>query len=276
MRDPRFNPQARRQVQSRIKKVATQKKKINERAQKQMGIWLPISAGSFFLGVFLLFFGFILSSLGAHKENVIVSPDQKEIIVGPYNFDSGDLSSLKVSVEYMPYTRNSWCHMVMLLLDENKNYISGGRKDTYYERSSSETYSSTTAYLKTEINKDGAYYFQLIPTTPKTSRVEKMQLSVESQVFGNKGWYETGIFFGAIGVLIFGVLREYVEANYVSLKWNDPYQNKVYKICFSLGMLIFSYLLIINYSHSGYAGNDSEHTLPEPGTNTKGTTYFCS
>lgn len=276
MRDPRFNPQARRQVQSRINKRSAAQKKVNEKAKKQMAIWLPISAGSFFVGIFLLIFGFILSALGTNYGTEKVSSEQKEIIIGPYDFDSGDLSSLNVEVDYGRYKKSSWCHVVMLLLDANKNYISGGRKDTYFDRSFGETYTSTNAQLKTEINNEGKYYFQIIPTFSKKHSVAGFNFEVKSQTFGNKGWYAAGAFFAILGALIFGVLHEYVEAKTIALKWNAPYQNKVYKVCFGIGLSFFLYFGFINYMHSGYAGNGSEHQLPAPTVTTNGTTYFCS
>tara|TARA_B110000259_G_scaffold47942_1_gene55942 strand:+ start:5845 stop:6651 length:807 start_codon:yes stop_codon:yes gene_type:complete len=153
-----------------------------------------VSTGLFLLvlwGIFGLFSTTIL------KGDII----NKGGIIGPIEVSSSELHDLKIDYS-IKNTGSLWCSLSVLLLDENKNVITGSNKDLYYESGFYETNEDSQMEYEVFIEEPGIYYYQLLPQHQKGHfNFKKIQYSLNHQFVGNNLLFVFGIIILVIGAL---------------------------------------------------------------------------
>lgn len=251
--------------EERKRKAAERKKKVSERRKKIRMLQIreaiqcrdahfPPAVAILSIGVFFLFFRLFIGFLSSEIESGKIS--NQGGIIGPLNIESSELHELNLTYN-LRGLNSKWCALDLMVLDENKNYVSGATKDLYYEVDGwGDAYQEDAMEYSVEITKPGTYYYQLVPNhSNKEKFVRKSVINYELNELS----------LGRNFVLFLGILLTISGALYFSwtvLDWElTPYlpdlksnlsKNKFQRIVLILGPVVF---LILTFSilKIGYA-----------------------
>ena len=119
--------------------------------------YLPHVISLFAIGITIMVFRIVFATFSSEISSGNIKNNE---IIGPVEVSGTSLYNLSVEHNLNRYS-NNWCSLSMLLLDENKNYITGASKDLYYERDRDGSYSESNAEYSIVIKKPGIYYFTI-------------------------------------------------------------------------------------------------------------------
>lgn len=258
------------------RKAAERRKKIRMRqiqeAIKCRDKHLPSAIAILAVGVFLILFRLFIGVLSSEIESGNVSNQGGTI--GPLKIESSEFHEL--NIEYNLRGLNSkWCSLDVMILDENKNYVSGATKDVYHEVDGwGETYHEEDMKYIVEINKPGTYYYQLIPNhsnKKKFVRSSQIKYRLNKLSFGRN--FMT--FFGILLLIIGGLYLGWTLLDWELTPYLPDLRSEVSKDKFKLIACILGPLVIIILTCSvfkiGYA--DLEN-VPSSYFSDDNTTYF--
>ena len=124
---------------------------------------LPSAITILAVGILLIISQITLSSLTTQIDSGFIP--NKGGIIGPFEINNSHIQNL--SLEYpVNLSRNKWCSVTVLLLDKNKNYITGCNKDLFYESTFGTVYSDTKMVYKLKVEQEGTYYYQILTQHP--------------------------------------------------------------------------------------------------------------
>lgn len=189
--------------QHRKRQAAERRKKIR---MKQVKEAIQCRDNHFPIAVSIIAFGLILILL-----RILIGVSSSEIttgqasnmgeIIGPFEIESSELQSL--DIDYNLKTLGSkWCAVSVLLLDKNKNYVTGCTKDLFYERDVwGDVYEESDMEYLIEIDKPGTYYYQFITKHQNPNfRLGKIKYDLGKKSFGINYFTTFGIIILVIGI----------------------------------------------------------------------------
>jgi len=197
----------------------------------------------------------------------------EESIVGPFKVEKTNLYT--ISVHHNLRINREWCNMKLLLLDENKNYVSGAQKDLYYERDSEGVYSESEVTASFVINETGLYYFQVIPEYSNNSTVHgNIACEITSQSLGTNYSLGFGIFFLVIGTGLFvNLFSDYEITNYQPELFSVR-GKKIFSIFSIIAVVIITYFIFSGITYQGYAGKSGFQDAPSSWYSNRDVHYF--
>jgi hypothetical protein len=265
-----------RKAAQRKQKVLERRKKIRmfqiKEAIQSRDTHLPLATAILSFGVFLILFRLLIGFLSFEIESGKIS--NRGGIIGPIKIESSEFHELKLNYN-LRGLNSKWCAIDVLILDENKNYVSGAAKDLYYELDGwGNVYQEDAMNYSVEISNPGTYYYQLVPNhSNKSKYLGKSIINYEL----NK------LSLGRSFVLFFGILLTISGALYLSwtiLDWElTPYlpnlksdlsKNKFKLVALVLGPVV---LLIITCSIFKIGSADLENA-PSSYFSADNTIYF--
>lgn len=188
--------------QERKRRAAERRKKIRMKQVKEAiqcrDKHFPIAVSIISFGVILILLRVLIGFASSEIERGEIS--NKGGIIGPFEVTSSQLQV--VDLEYkMNYCNSKWTTLSILLLDQNKNYLTGGEKDLYRVREWGSLYSDEEMTYLLNINKPGTYYYQFVNKHKNDKfRSSPMTYSLGSKSLGINYFTTFGIIILVIGI----------------------------------------------------------------------------
>lgn len=249
-----------------------QRIKAIERSKNLREKYLPYCISLVLIGILLIISRILVSALSIEITSGNVHRNE---IIGPVEVREKSLYNFAVEHK-LNRSSNNWCSLSILLLDENKNYISGATKDLYYERDYEGSYSESNAEYSIVIKQPGTYFFTIDTKYSKSGinsyRLIKMHL--------NKIYLGTNylMIFGIASFVIGSLLTLYVFSDWELTKYipkiSSEYSASIYKKFIFIGVIIFLTFVYSGITFSGYAGANSIHDAPNSRFNNDNNHYF--
>ena len=221
--------------------------------------YLPHVISLFSIGIALMVFRIVFVIFSSEISSGNVHSNE---IIGPIEVSGKSL--YKISVEHqLNRFSNNWCSLSMLLLDENKNYITGASKDLYYERDRDGSYSESNAEYSIVIKKPGTYYFTINSKYSKNkSRSGGIKMKLNKVYLGTNYLTNFGIAFIVLG----GFLALYLFHDWEITEYIPPmsskYSSSIYKKFLFAGAIILLVFIYSGITYDGYAGTNSIYDAP--------------
>ena len=252
----------------------TQRRKLIREKQKNEAIkyrkrHYPVALSIIGLGVLLILFRVLFASISSTVSSGEIS--NKGVCLGPISMKEGALYSL--SVDYSLKRTAVWCSLTTLLLDENKNYLTGANKDLYYEKDlEGNVYQESQMMYSVIANKTGDHYYQFIPQHPKYQIPnKKIRYELKHHFLGFNWLLYFGLLVCGIGFSYMWYVFADRELTTFKPKLNSPQSIELFKKCLMFMLPILVLLLLVNLFKMGYA--DTENAPPSYFGN-EGTHYF--
>lgn len=261
--------------QQRNTSAADRRRRIKELklkdAQDKRDMHMPIAITMILSAIILILVKVIvLDSFSSNIEEGKV-PNIGGDIVGPIDVESSETYALEVEYD-MSHVSSKWCNLTILLLDKNKNYITGCEKDLYHVIEWGDKYAEEDMKYVLNINKPGKYYYQFLTKhQSKSFRLGHIKYSLSTKPFSTGGYITLAIWLLVLGIpyLVWTVL-DWELTNYTPDLTSKKSKGKIIKTFLVVGG-IFLIIFISNLSGSGYA--DLENA-PSSSFDHDGTHYF--
>jgi hypothetical protein len=232
--------------------------------------YLPYAISLIVLGLLLLTFRVTTSILSSEISSGNIKNNS---LIGPIEVNQKGLFKLSVQHPLNSF-KNNLCTISMLLLDENGNYLTGATRDIYYERDSYGTYSESNAEYSIVINKEGTYYFAIVPKYSRKLQQGSIHYSLNNVFSGSILITTIGIVFIAIG----GLMILFFYSTRTITKYippiNSVYSIKIFKRCTLVGAIILISFFYSGLTFKGYAGSSSIYDAPSSMFSNNKTIYF--
>ena len=233
--------------------------------------YLPHGISLILIGLSLFIFQIVVTGLSSEISSGNVHNNE---MIGPIEVSSKSLYNLSIEHDVSKYS-NNWCNLSMLLLDENKNYITGASKDLYYERDRDGSYSENKANYSIVIKKPGTYYFTINAKYSKSeSRSGFIKMSLDKVYFGTNNLKTVGITSIILGVLLILYLFTDWEITEFIPPLTGKYPISIYKKFIIGGGLLIAAFIYSGITYSGYAGTNSIYDAPSSMFNNDDNHYF--
>ncbi len=189
--------------QQRSRNPAERRKKIR---MKQVQEAIQCRDKHFPLGISLISFGIIFIFLRILIGSYSTDITNGEIantggILGPFETTSPKLQALKIEYN-LKGLGSKWCNLSILLLDENKNYLTGCNKDLYHEVDmwGDSSHEEDMEYLL-NINNPGTYYYQFITKHQQPNfRLGQIHYNLSEKGFGVNYFSSFAILLLVVGI----------------------------------------------------------------------------
>jgi len=235
--------------------------------------YLPHVISLFAIGITIMVFRIVFATFSSEISSGNIKNNE---IIGPVEVNGTSLYNLSVEHNLNRYS-NNWCSLSMLLLDENKNYITGASKDLYYERDRDGSYSESNAEYSIVIKKPGIYYFTINSKYSKNeneSRSGFIKMRLNKVYLGTN--YLTNFAIALIvlgGFLILYLFHDWEITEYIP-PMSSKYSSSIYKKFLFAGAIILLVFIYSGITYDGYAGTNSIYDAPSSMFSNNNNHYF--
>ena len=233
--------------------------------------YLPHVISLFAIGITIMVFRIVFATFSSEISSGNIKNNE---IIGPVEVSGTSLYKLSVEHNLNRYS-NNWCSLSMLLLDENKNYITGASKDLYYERDRDGSYSESNAEYSIVIKKPGIYYFTINSKYSKNeSRSGFIKMRLNKVYLGTN--YLTNFAIALIvlgGFLILYLFHDWEITEYIP-PISSKYSSSIYKKFLFAGAIILLVFIYSGITYDGYAGTNSIYDAPSSMFSNNNNHYF--
>ena len=255
----------RRQAAANKRKVLAQKEK--ERIKEFRKKYYPPAIVIIRVGIALLALRLVFGFVGWTVDSGKLNSDN---IIGPITVEVGGLYELDVEKDLSG--RNQWCSVTVLLLDSNKNYLTGGTKDLYYEKDGyNEEYRDERLNYTLVIPEEGVYYYKVIPIYSNKLIDKTLRYKLSKKMIGSNYFLIIGFIVLGIGLVWYKLVL--FNDEYTSFKPKlDPVYMKRYSIVLIVPIAV--YFLIAGLTYQGYGGKSGFDDAPSSWFSNDDTKYF--
>jgi hypothetical protein len=245
--------------QSGLKRNAVRRAAQKETARKEAVAYrnnnFPIAISILSAGVLLLLLRIIFGSLSSDMSSGTLNENGG--LIGPFETTSSQLHSLHLKYD-IKHARTRWCSVSILLLDENKNVITGANKDLYYESDSEGSYKEDRMHYGLIVDQPGTYYYQVIPEYQKNSTPKKQfDYQLRHHYFGSNFLFPASLLILLAGAIYMAyIFLDYELTKYIpSLKTELSIKQIKKSLVILIPIILF--FMITSFFRMGYADTEN-------------------
>ncbi|MFT6746597.1 MAG: hypothetical protein ACJAZ2_000938 [Glaciecola sp.] len=243
-----------------LKRKNTQRRKALREEQTKDAIEYrkknyPIAISILSTALLLLLIRIIITTLSSEVSSGEIP--NKGGVIGPFEMSSSELHRL--DIDYSLKSTAKWCSLTVLLLDENKNLVTGANKDLYFEKDyEGPTYEENDMEYSLIVNEAGTYYFQFITDhSSKNTPSRNIRYKLKHHLFGFNFLLSVGLVFLGVG----GVFMWYVLADSELTSFKPKLNSELSILRFKKALIfigpIVGLLILTSLFKVGYADTEN-------------------